>query len=356
MDSLDKLEFLPGVVGNLRRLAAAELFQLVMVTNQDGLGTPAFPRDSFRKPQDWILKHLAAEGIRFKAVHIDSTLPGDNASTRKPGTGMLTRYFHKDYDLAGSFVVGDRLSDVELARNLGCRAVWFARDKRANRRRLEASGLARWCEMICADWDGVADHLLGLGRRHAEISRRTKETDISCSLNLDGTGVADINTGLPFLDHMLEQVSLHAGLDLRIRARGDLETGAHHTMEDCALVLGRTLRRALGDAAGTARYGFLLPMDDALARVALDLSGRPWLSWRVRFRSEMIGGIPTQMFEHFFRSFAFAASITLHIRGSGENDHHRVEAIFKALARALAQALRREGDCPRPPSTKGALV
>lgn len=355
VDSLEKLELIPGVIVNLHRLAISRLFHLVMVSNQDGLGTRAFPAASFRLPQEKLLTLLANEGIHFAAVHIDPTLPQDNAPTRKPGTGMLTAYLDGKYDLHRSFVVGDRLSDVELARNLGCRAVWLAADNKKNHARLSDAGLARWCEYISCDWTDVADHLLGIRVRSAEVSRRTLETDIFCALDLDGGASTDIFTGLPFLDHMLEQVAVHAGISVTLKAEGDLQTGPHHTVEDCGIVLGTALRKAVGDAPGLARYGFLLPMDDALARVALDLGGRPWLSWRARFRRETVGGIPTEMFKHFFRSFVTAAGITLHVRVAGENDHHRIEAVFKAVGRALGRALQREGAAGSVPSSKGAL-
>ena len=355
VDSLAKLELMPGVVVNLHRLAAAGTYQLVMVTNQDGLGTPAFPSEAFQEPQAWLMRILANEGIHFRDVHVDPTLPRENAVTRKPGTGMLKKYLQGDYDLERSVVVGDRLTDVELARNLGCRAIWFAPESKANRRLVKEAGLAGCCDLVCCDWAVVADRLLGKIRRRADVSRRTRETDISCVLDLDGEGRADIATGLPFLDHMLEQVAVHAGVDMVLRARGDLETGPHHTVEDCALVLGRALRKALGEAAGMARYGFLLPMDDALARVALDLGGRPWLSWCVAFRRQVVAGMPTELFKHFFHSFVYAAAITLHVNATGENDHHRIEAVFKSVGRCLGQALRREGLSGRIPSSKGVM-
>lgn len=355
VDSLEKLELRPGVVVNLYRVAVSGLFELVMVTNQDGLGTPTFSAESFRAPQDKLMGLLANEGIGFSAVHIDSTWSEENAPTRKPGTGMLNAYLDGDYDLEHSYVVGDRLSDVELARNLGCRAVWYSEDTIGNRDRLVAAGLQRWCDLVSSDWAAVADFLLGMRNRAARVSRKTRETDIACAVDLDGKGCADISTGLPFLDHMLQQVAVHARMDIRLRALGDLQTGPHHTVEDCAIVLGTALRKAMSRTRNRTRYGFLLPMDDSLARVALDLGGRSWLSWQVRFKRESVGGIPTEMFSHFFRSFVTAAGITLHVRATGTNDHHRIEAVFKALGRALGRALRRDGTPGDVPSSKGVL-
>lgn len=355
VDSLEKLELMPRVIVSLHRLAISRLFHLVMVSNQDGLGTRSFPAASFQAAQKKLLTLLANEGIHFAAVHIDPTWPRDNAPTRKPGTGMLKSYLDGNYDLEHSCVVGDRLSDVELARNLGCRAVWFSRETPGNRDRLVAAGLERWCDLVSGDWAVVADFLLGMRKRTARVLRKTRETDIVCDIDLDGGAFADIRTGLPFLDHMLEQVAVHAGIGITMKARGDLQTGPHHTVEDCAIVLGTALRKAIGDARGLARYGFLLPMDDALARVALDLGGRPWLSWRGRFRNETVGGIPTEMFSHFFRSFVSTAGATLHISVSGENDHHRIEAVFKGFGRVLRQALFRQDPCGRVPSSKGVL-
>ena len=353
LDSLEKLEFRPRVFQSLAYVAARLDFEWVMVTNQDGMGTPSFPAETFWPAQHKIIQALASEGIRFDEVCIDTSLPEEQRPTRKPGTAMLTRYTTGDYDLAHSYVIGDRLTDVQLAANLGCRAIYFA-PAATGVAEVEAAGLAPVCEAVTDDWWQVAQILCG-GTRRVSLSRRTAETDIQVSLNLDGTGCTQIHTGLGFFDHMLDQLGRHSGVDLRVDVAGDLQVDEHHTIEDTALVLGEAFARALGDKRGIARYGFSLPMDDALCRVALDFGGRPWLVWKARFRREKIGDMPTEMFLHFFKSFSDAARMNLHIEAVGANEHHKIEGIFKAFARALKMAVKRDVTDSTLPSTKGSL-
>ncbi|WP_286008260.1 bifunctional histidinol-phosphatase/imidazoleglycerol-phosphate dehydratase HisB [Barnesiella viscericola] len=353
LDSLEKLEFRPRVFQSLAYVAARLDFEWVMVTNQDGMGTPSFPAETFWPAQHKIIQALANEGIRFDEVCIDTSLPEEQRPTRKPGTAMLTRYTTGDYDLAHSYVIGDRLTDVQLAANLGCRAIYFA-PAATGVAEVEAAGLAPVCEAVTDDWWQVAQILCG-GTRRVSLSRRTAETDIQVSLNLDGTGCTQIHTGLGFFDHMLDQLGRHSGVDLRVDVAGDLQVDEHHTIEDTALVLGEAFARALGDKRGIARYGFSLPMDDALCRVALDFGGRPWLVWKARFRREKIGDMPTEMFLHFFKSFSDAARMNLHIEAVGANEHHKIEGIFKAFARALKMAVKRDVTDSTLPSTKGSL-
>ena len=353
LDSLEKLEFRPRVFQSLAYVAARLDFEWVMVTNQDGMGTPSFPAETFWPAQHKIIQALANEGIRFDEVCIDTSLPEEQRPTRKPGTAMLIRYTTGDYDLAHSYVIGDRLTDVQLAANLGCRAIYFA-PAATGVAEVEAAGLAPVCEAVTDDWWQVAQILCG-GTRRVSLSRRTAETDIQVSLNLDGTGRTQIHTGLGFFDHMLDQLGRHSGVDLRVDVAGDLQVDEHHTIEDTALVLGEAFARALGDKRGIARYGFSLPMDDALCRVALDFGGRPWLVWKARFRREKIGDMPTEMFLHFFKSFSDAARMNLHIEAVGANEHHKIEGIFKAFARALKMAVKRDVTDSTLPSTKGSL-
>ena len=353
LDSLEKLEFRPRVFQSLAYVAARLDFEWVMVTNQDGMGTPSFPAETFWPAQHKIIQALANDGIRFDEVCIDTSLPEEQRPTRKPGTAMLTRYTTGDYDLAHSYVIGDRLTDVQLAANLGCRAIYFA-PAATGVAEVEAAGLAPVCEAVTDDWWQVAQILCG-GTRRVSLSRRTAETDIQVSLNLDGTGRTQIHTGLGFFDHMLDQLGRHSGVDLRVDVAGDLQVDEHHTIEDTALVLGEAFARALGDKRGIARYGFSLPMDDALCRVALDFGGRPWLVWKARFRREKIGDMPTEMFLHFFKSFSDAARMNLHIEAVGTNEHHKIEGIFKAFARALKMAVKRDVTDSTLPSTKGSL-
>ena len=351
LDSFRKLEFVPKVFRNLSFIRSRLDFEFVMVTNQDGLGTPSFPEEDFWPVQELILKTFAGEGVAFDDILIDRTFPHENAPTRKPGTGMLGRYMDGSYDLAASYVIGDRLTDVELAKNLGCKAIYLNGATQG----LAEKGLAEVCVLATDDWDRVADFLFA-GDRKVQFRRTTKETDIAVSLDLDGHGACDIHTGLGFFDHMLEQIGRHAGFDLKVHATGDLWVDEHHTVEDTALVLGHCLGKALGDKRGIERYGYSLPMDDCLAQVCLDFGGRPWLVWKVDFRRERIGDVPTEMFFHFFKSLSDAAGMNLNIQAEGSNDHHRAEAVFKALGRSLRMAVRRDVYRYEVPSSKGCLA
>ncbi|MCH8555304.1 MAG: bifunctional histidinol-phosphatase/imidazoleglycerol-phosphate dehydratase HisB [Schleiferiaceae bacterium] len=341
VDSLDKLEFLPGVFRYLGNIAAELDYELVMVTNQDGLGTPSFPEDTFWPAQRKLLRCFENEGIQFYDIHIDNTFAHQNAPTRKPGTGLLPAYIYGPWDLENSFVIGDRETDVQLADNLGCKSIF-----------LNAQPLAK-ATYHAATWRDIYSYLKNLPRNAATI-RTTKETDIQATIFLDGEGVDEIETGLPFFDHMLQQLCTHGGIDLTIKAKGDLEVDEHHLIEDVAIVLGQTIKAALGKKKGIQRYGFFLPMDDCQARVLLDLGGRYDFKWKANFRREKIGDMPTEMFAHFFNSFANAAACNLHITAKGNNEHHKVEAIFKAFARALRMAIA-QTTTTSIPSSKGTL-
>lgn len=348
VDSLEKLEFVPKVIRNLYFIRKQLDFEFVMVTNQDGLGTASFPEETFWPVQDKMLMTLEGEGITFDDILIDRHFPHDNAPTRKPGTGMLTKYMTGEYDLAASFVIGDRLTDIELAKNLGSKAI-FLQEGAAVPHELKP-----YCALQTTDWDKITEFLFA-GERTAEIKRATKETDIYISLNLDGKGKCDIDTGLGFFDHMLEQIGKHANIDLTIQVKGDLNVDEHHTIEDTALALGEAIAKALGDKRGIERYGYSLPMDDCLCSVVLDFGGRPWLVWDTAFKRERVGDMPTEMFLHFFKSLSDAAKMNLNIKAEGENEHHKIEGIFKALARALKMAKQRDIFNYELPSTKGSL-
>lgn len=351
LDSLEKLEFYPKVIRNLSFIRSHLDFELAMVTNQDGLGTDSFPEETFWPAHNLILKTLAGEGVTFDDIFIDRSFPEDNAPTRKPRTGMLTKYLNNpDYDLASSFVIGDRATDVELARNLGCRAIYLSDSAEP----LREKGLEEHCALVTTDWDRIADFLFA-GERRAEVKRTTKETDIRVAVDLDGSGRCDIATGLGFFDHMLEQIGKHAGIDLTIRVKGDLHVDEHHTIEDTAIALGDCIWQALGSKRGIERYGYSLPMDDCLCQVCLDFGGRPWLVWDAEFHRERIGDMPTEMFLHFFKSLSDAAKMNLNIKAEGQNEHHKIEGIFKALARALKMAIRRDIYHYELPSSKGVL-
>lgn len=347
VDSFEKFRFLPGVISNLRKIATELDYELVMVTNQDGLGTASYPESTFWPVQDHMMKTLSGEKIQFHNVFIDRSFPEDNLPTRKPGTGMLTQYFSDEWDLANSFVIGDRITDVKLAQNLGTKAI-FIRNYDA------ADGWEDKIALAVDNWDEIYTFLKH-PPRIATHSRKTKETDISVTINLDGKGEAQIATGLGFFDHMLEQIARHGNIDLQISAKGDLHIDEHHTIEDTAITLGEAFAKALGNKRGIERYGFCLPMDDCLAQVALDFGGRPWLVWEAEFKREKIGDMPTELFSHFFKSFSDAAKCNLNIKAEGTNEHHKIEAIFKAFAKALKMAVRRDPGNDQLPSTKGVL-
>ncbi|SNS51459.1 imidazoleglycerol-phosphate dehydratase [Belliella buryatensis] len=342
VDSLEKLEFYPKALSNLRKIAEECDFELIMVTNQDGLGTDSFPEDTFWPAQNKMMKTLEGEGIIFSAVHIDKSFEHENLPTRKPRIGMLTAYQNGDYDLANSYVIGDRKTDVQLAKNLGTKSIFIGE-------KLEEATFST------KSWDEIYE-FLRLPARKATVERKTSETDIKISLNLDGTGKCNISTGLHFFDHMLEQLGKHGGTDLEIHVNGDLHIDEHHTIEDTALALGEAYLKALGDKKGIYRYGFLLPMDDVLAQCAIDFGGRPWMVWEAEFKREKIGEMPTEMFYHFFKSFSDTAKCNLNIKAEGSNEHHKIEAIFKSMARAIKMAVKRDLNALNQlPSTKGVL-
>ena len=335
IDSFAKLKFTRGVFGSMAFIRQRLDFKFVMVSNQDGLGTDSFPEDTFWPVHNFILQTLESEGVTFDDIKIDRHFPEDNSPMRKPGTGMLTEYMDTEkYDLANSYVIGDRETDAQLAENLGCKALILGRD-----------GMT---------WEKITE-ILFAGERKAQVRRTTKETDIDIRLNIDGTGKCDISTGLGFFNHMLEQIGKHGMMDLYIHTRGDLHVDEHHTIEDTALALGECLLKALGDKRGIERYGYCLPMDDCLCQVALDFGGRPWLVWDADFHREKIGEMPTEMFLHFFKSLSDAAKMNLNIKAEGQNEHHKIEGIFKALARALKMAVKRDIHHFELPSTKGML-
>ncbi len=335
IDSFAKLKFTKGMFRNLGFIRSHLDFKFVMVSNQDGLGTESFPEDTFWPVHNFILQSLEGEGITFDDQLIDRHFPEDNSPMRKPGTGMLKAYLEdSQYDIAGSYVIGDRESDAELAKNLGCKALILGKD-----------GM---------DWDKIAE-ILFAGERIAEVKRTTKETDIYIKVNLDGTGKSDISTGLGFFDHMLEQISKHGMMDLTIHTKGDLEVDEHHTIEDTGIALGECILQALGDKRGIERYGYCLPMDDCLCQVALDFGGRPWLMWDAEFKREYVGEMPTEMFMHFFKSFSDSSKMNLNIKAEGTNEHHKIEGIFKALARSLRMAVKRDIYHFELPSSKGML-
>lgn len=354
LDSFEKLEFLPGVMRNLGFIAQNMHYELVMVTNQDGLGTESFPTDTFVGPHNLIMRTLEGEGIKFDDVIIDTTFEHENKPTRKPGTALLGKYLSGDYDLAGSYVIGDRLTDMMLARNLGARGILIAPDVEQARQRIAEAGLAEVVALVAHDWARIADYLRA-GDRTAQVQRTTAETDILIRLALDGTGKCDISTGIGFFDHMLCQVGRHSGTDLTIKVKGDTWVDEHHTIEDTGIALGEALRKALGDKRGIERYGFVLPMDDCRSTVALDFGGRSWLVWDAEFHREKIGDMPTEMFHHFFKSLSDSAAMNLYISARGENEHHKIEGIFKALARAIKCAIQRNVFQYQLPSTKGTI-
>ena len=353
VDSLEKLEFVPRVMHNLNFFKSHLDFELVMVTNQDGLGTDSFPTPDFEAPHNKMLRTLEGEGIVFNDIVIDKTFEHENAPTRKPGITLLCKYTSGEYDLAGSFVIGDRITDVLLARNLGAKAILIA-DEEQGKAKIDEAGLNDVCTLITPSWDRISDFLRG-GSRTASVKRTTSETDIDIAIDLDGTGACDISTGLGFFDHMLCQIGKHSGMNLTVKVKGDTWVDEHHTIEDTAIALGDALRIALGDKRGIERYGFVLPMDDCQCTVALDFGGRSWLVWDAEFHREKIGEMPTEMFLHFFKSLSDSARMNLYISARGDNEHHKIEGIFKALARAIKMAIRRDVFTYQLPSTKGVL-
>lgn len=346
VDNLEQLEFLPGVIRNLYFIRQHLDFEFVMVTNQDGLGTPSNPQENFDLVQDKMLQILSNEGIIFDNILIDPSFPEEKSPNRKPGTGMLTEYMQGNYDLENSYVIGDRVTDIELAENLGCKSIFITHEDIQNE---EQSAT-----FTVTSWDQISEFIFA-GERVATVQRTTKETDIFIQVNLDGTGKTAISTGLGFFDHMLDQIGKHSGMDLTIKVEGDLNIDEHHTIEDTAIALGEALLSALGNKRGIERYGFCLPMDDCLCSVSLDFGGRAWLVYDAEFKREKIGDVPTEMFLHFFKSLSDAAKMNLNIKAEGENEHHKAEGIFKALAKAIKMAIKRDIYKYELPSTKGLL-
>ncbi|MDH5396735.1 MAG: bifunctional histidinol-phosphatase/imidazoleglycerol-phosphate dehydratase HisB [Cyclobacteriaceae bacterium] len=357
LDNFNKLEFLPGVFTWLGKIASELDYTLVMVSNQDGLGTNSFPEDTFTPVHQFIITQLKNEGIYFEEELIDRSFPHENKPTRKPGIGMMQHYFNGEWDLSGSFVIGDRMTDIELAANLGAKGIFISTDERqlgTGETKKDEKSLSTAIACQTSHWKEIYSFLCDL-ERTTEVKRVTSETEITVKLNLDGTGKADISTGLGFYDHMLEQIARHGQVDLYVNTRGDLHIDEHHTIEDTAIVLGEAFRKALGNKRGIERYGFCLPMDDCLAQVALDFGGRSWLEWDAEFKREKVGEMPTEMFYHFFKSFSDAARCNLNVKAEGANEHHKIEAIFKAFAKSIKIAVRKEKGNMALPSTKGIL-
>ena len=350
VDAFEKLEYYPKVFQYLSKIVKEFDYELVMITNQDGLGTDSFPEDTFWPVHNKMLEAFKNEGVEFSEVIIDKTFPEENAPTRKPGTALLTKYMEGNYDLENSYVLGDRLSDIQLAKNLKAKGILIQNKETVG---LQA-GLEDACMLTTLDWSEIYE-FLKFKNRTASVSRTTSETDISIDLLLDGSGQSVISTGLGFFDHMLEQIAKHSGADIKIKVKGDLHIDEHHTIEDTALALGEAFGQALGNKESIERYGFCLPMDDCLAQVALDFGGRPWLVWDANFKREKIGDMPTEMFMHFFKSFSDASKSNLNIKVEGNNEHHKIEAIFKAFAKAIKMAIRRDVRNVKMPSTKGII-
>ena len=356
IDNFDKMIFYPKCIPYLSKIAQELDYELVMITNQDGLGTASFPEETFWPVHNFIMKTYENEGVIFDNVFLDRTFSHENKNTRKPGTGLLTQYFSSDYDLANSFVIGDRLTDVELAKNLGSKAIFINDNTNLGTGEISVkrSELDFCIALETNDWQKIYE-FLKLESRSATITRKTNETDIFINLNLDGTGKSKIETGIAFFDHMLDQIARHGQMDLEILVKGDLQVDEHHTIEDTAIALGEVFAKALGNKLGIERYGFCLPMDDCLAQVAIDFGGRNWLVWETEFKREMIGQMPTEMFFHFFKSFTDGAKANLNIKAEGTNEHHKIEAIFKAFAKAIKVAVKRDVEKMILPSTKGML-
>ncbi|ROI05759.1 bifunctional histidinol-phosphatase/imidazoleglycerol-phosphate dehydratase HisB [Chryseobacterium sp. G0240] len=342
VDSLEKLEFYPGVFQNLSKIANELDYELVMVTNQDGLGTESFPWEDFTPPHEKMLKAFEKEGIIFSDILIDKSFEYENLPTRKPGTGMLGKYIYGNYDLANSFVIGDRITDIQLAQNLGTKAIYLN------------PIINNDADLTTTEWTTIYQFLKN-GMRKAKVYRKTNETEIEVEVDLDGTGKSDVSTGLHFFDHMLDQIARHGNMDLKIKVNGDLSVDEHHTIEDTGIVLGEAILKALGKKKGIERYGFLLPMDDCLSQVAIDFGGRSWLVWEAVFKREKIGDVPTEMFFHFFKSFTDSSKSNLNIKAEGDNEHHKIESIFKAFAKAVKMAVNQTDNNYSLPSTKGSL-
>ncbi|HIC8754880.1 bifunctional histidinol-phosphatase/imidazoleglycerol-phosphate dehydratase HisB [Elizabethkingia anophelis] len=356
VDSFTKLEFYPEVFQYLSKIAKELDYELVMVTNQDGLGTDVHPEENFWPVHQFIIKALENEDIYFSEVLIDKTFPSENAPTRKPNTGLLTRYINNpEYDLQNSYVIGDRITDVKLAKNLDSKGIFIANDEELGAEEIsKEESLEQYIALKTTSWKAIYE-FLKLESRTASVERNTNETKIKINLNLDGTGKSNIQTGLGFFDHMLDQIARHGQMDLDIKVSGDLEVDEHHTIEDTAIALGEVFSTALGNKLGIERYGFTLPMDDCLAQVAIDFGGRNWLVWDADFKREKIGEMPTEMFYHFFKSFTDGARANLNIKAEGKNEHHKIEAIFKAFAKAIKSAVKRDPEKMILPSTKGML-
>lgn len=356
IDSFEKLDFYPEVFTYMGKIATELDFELVMITNQDGLGTDVYPENTFWPIQNFIIHTFKNEGVHFEDVYIDKTFPEENAPTRKPKTGLLTKYFKSGYDLKNSFVIGDRMTDVELAKNLGVKGIFIDNHTNLGEGETENSDteLEAFVALRTNSWKEIYS-FLKLETRTTSLKRTTKETDIEVSINLDGTGESEISTGIHFFDHMIDQIARHGHIDIKLTAKGDLEVDEHHTIEDVAIVLGEVFSKALGNKLGIERYGFCLPMDDSLAQVAIDFGGRNWLVWDTEFNREKIGEMPTEMFMHFFKSFTDGAKCNLNIKAEGDNEHHKIEAIFKAFAKSIKMAVKRDAEKMILPSTKGQL-
>ena len=355
LDTFNKLVFYPGVFQYLGNISRDLDYELIMVTNQDGLGTENFPESDFWPTQKFLIKTFKNEGIIFKEVFIDRTFPEDNAPTRKPGTALLESYINNtNYDLKNSFVIGDRLTDMQLAKNLGCKGVFIDNNPALGAEEVSDKDLDSTIVLKTKSWELIYRHLL-MRNRAISFERKTSETVVYIEINLDGRGESKVETGLAFFDHMLDQFSKHGGIDLSLKTVGDLDVDEHHTIEDTAIALGEAISVALGDKKGIERYGFTLPMDDSLAEVSIDFGGRSWLVWEADFRREMIGKMPTEMFYHFFKSFADSAKANLNIRAKGDNEHHKIEAIFKAFAKSIKMAIKKDVEKMILPSTKGTL-
>ena len=356
IDSFEKLEFYPKVFQYLSKIAEELNFEIVMITNQDGLGTEVYPEDTFWPVHNFVIKTFEQEGVVFKEQFIDRTFAKDNAPTRKPNTGLLTKYFSEDYDLTNSYIIGDRLTDIELAKNLGARGIFINDNTNLGTDEVTVSNneLQQYIALETNDWEAIYE-FLKTTERVGSIERNTNETKIKINLNLDGTGKSSVDTGIAFFDHMLDQIARHGQIDLNIKVDGDLEVDEHHTIEDTAIALGEVFASTLGNKLGIERYGFCLPMDDCLAQVAIDFGGRNWLVWDADFKREMIGKMPTEMFYHFFKSFTDGAKCNLNVKVEGNNEHHKIEAIFKAFAKSIKMAVKQDVNKMILPSTKGML-